>query len=228
MLSSLILKHHFNLQEHIKGIKLPQKVNWLLPYSSPESQRVMTLFYKKYYQDLFPRTPIFGINPGRHGGGLTGIPFTDPVKLKEICNIENSFLKKTELSAKFIYQVIDQWGDPERFYRQFYISSLCPLGFVKDGVNYNYYDDKALTRAVTPFIVQNIWDQIRICKSARTIAYCLGEGKNFTFFKELNHTHGFFEQVIPLPHPRWIMQYRSKSINLFLEMYLHRLAQSSM
>lgn len=227
-LSAAILHHHFNLQQHIKGIKLPQNVEWLFPYSDKEAQRVMEVFYNKFYHDRLPRSLIFGINPGRLGGGLTGIPFTDPVKLFEKCDIENAFIKKSELSAKFIYEVVDQWGGPGKFYQQFYISSLCPLGFIKNGINYNYYDDKALTRAVTPFIVQNIWDQIRICTSARNIAFCLGEGKNFTFFQALNDKHGFFERVIPLPHPRWIMQYRSKSIKHFLELYLERLGQSSM
>ncbi|KAK6020320.1 MATE domain protein [Ostertagia ostertagi] len=33
---------------------------------------------------------------------------------------------------------------------------MSPLGFVKDGVNMNYYDDKKLQDAVTPFIVENI------------------------------------------------------------------------
>jgi len=32
-------------------------------------------FYHKYYNDYNSRLLILGINPGRFGGGLTGIPF---------------------------------------------------------------------------------------------------------------------------------------------------------
>ncbi|MEP7322435.1 MAG: uracil-DNA glycosylase family protein [Saprospiraceae bacterium] len=223
LISDHILSYHFDLEQSISTIKLPKLVEWLLPYSGNETQRIMTLFYKKYYHDQSPRTLIFGINPGRLGGGLTGIPFTDPVKLIEECQIENSFPKKPELSAQFIYQVIHQWGGLDRFYSQFYISSLCPLGFIKEGVNYNYYDDKILTNSVTPFIVQNIIAQKKIGRSDSKVAYCLGEGKNFDFFNRLNAEHHFFDKIIPLPHPRWIMQYRRKSINQFLDLYIERL-----
>ncbi len=220
-----ILAYHFNLKS--PKVKLPRKIEWLLPYTMPETQRVMQLFYSKYYQDDQPRTLIFGINPGRLGGGLTGIPFTDPKILSETCHFENSFLKKSELSAQYIYKVIEAWGGLKSFYAQFYISSLCPLGFVKEGLNYNYYDDKVLSKVVSPFIIQNIMDQKKICHSDSKIAYCLGEGKNFDFFNRLNETHHFFNKIIPLPHPRWIMQYRRKTLQHFLEVYLERLAQSS-
>ena len=37
-----------------------------------------TAFYRKYYDDHRLRRIILGINPGRFGAGLTGIPFTNP------------------------------------------------------------------------------------------------------------------------------------------------------
>ena len=46
---------------------------------------------------------LLGINPGRFGGGVTGIPFTDPIRLQNVCGIENNFEKKQELSSVFIY-----------------------------------------------------------------------------------------------------------------------------
>ncbi|MFI5224347.1 MAG: DUF4918 domain-containing protein, partial [Nitrospirales bacterium] len=65
---------------------------------------------------------ILGINPGRLGAGLTGIPFTDPLKLQNICGIENTLPKKAELSADFIYTMISAFGGPEAFYKKFYFS----------------------------------------------------------------------------------------------------------
>ena len=45
----------------------------------------------------------------------------------------------------------------------------------------------------------------------RDVAFSLGKGTNYKFLKKLNEDHQFFDKVIPLPHPRWIMQYRRKS-----------------
>ena len=155
-----ILRHHFGLIDQTVGLKLPKGVEWLVPYSQMDTRRTMTAYYNKYYLDNQPRIMIFGINPGRFGAGLTGVPFTDPIKLEEECGIPNSFSKRQELSAQFIYKVIHGWGGVELFFKSFYISSLCPLGFVLHGVNYNYYDDKKLQQAVEPFILQNIRDQV--------------------------------------------------------------------
>lgn len=222
-IASRVLDYHFNLKKSIRGLKLPHRVEWLYPYSEKETRRVMTEFYTRYYPDTRPRTMIFGINPGRFGAGLTGVPFTDPVKMKEACGIDNSFNKKPELSAQFIYALITSLGGVEAFYGKFYITSLSPLGFVKDGINYNYYDDPALARAVRPFIVANIRDQIKIAGSGADKAFCLGEGKNFQYFLKLNEEYGFFGEIVPLPHPRWIMQYRRKSMDGYLELYRERL-----
>lgn len=219
-----VLDYHFNLNRSIQGLQLPKGVDWLFPYSEEETRRVMTEFYNRYYNDSQPRMMIFGINPGRFGAGLTGVPFTDPVKMKEVCRIENEFNKKPELSAQFIYAMIETLGGVGGFYRKFYITSLSPLGFVKDGINYNYYDDPTLARAVRPFIIRNIRDQIKIAGSDSDKAYCLGEGKNFQYFSKLNGEHHFFREIIPLPHPRWIMQYRRKSMEKYLDLYRERLS----
>lgn len=219
-----VLDYHFNLKKSIQGLQLPKGVDWLFPYSEKETRRVMTAFYNRYYHDIQPRKMIFGINPGRFGAGLTGVPFTDPVKMKEACGIDNAFDKKPELSAQFIYAMIATLGGPGEFYSTFYITSLSPLGFVRDGINYNYYDDPALARAVRPFITGNIRDQIKIAGSDADKAYCLGEGKNFQYFSKLNGEHHFFREIIPLPHPRWIMQYRRKSMERFLDLYKERLS----
>ncbi len=151
-LADKVLSYHFNLRS---SIDLPNGIQWLMPYDDEETKRCMTLFYNRFYRDENKRTFILGINPGRFGAGITGVPFTDPIRL-ETLGIDNSFQKRLELSSVFIYDMINEFGGPEEFYSKFYISSLSPLGFVKNGKNYNYYDDRVLAETVRPFIIKNI------------------------------------------------------------------------
>lgn len=201
---------HFYREGIPKKVKIPAAFSWIDPMDNEETIRCVKAFYTKYFDDHNSRTAIFGINPGRFGAGVTGIPFTDPKILAEKCGIENPFHKRFELSAIFIYEWIEAMGGISTFYKQFFISSLCPLGFLTKNINCNYYDDKKLQKAVTPFIIKSMWTQIELGLN-RSVAYCLGKGKNYAYFNTLNEKHQFFEKLIPLPHPRWIMQYRRKS-----------------
>ena len=204
---------------------LPAGVEVLFPFDNAETWAVMTAFFKKYFDDTQQRTLIFGINPGRFGAGITGTPFTDPKKLEEICGIPNNFKKRFELSADFVYEYIDGFGGPDHFYNYFYITSLCPLGFVKDGKNYNYYDAKPLEKAVEKHIIHNIKTHLDFgCNSK--VALCMGKGKNYKYFHQLNKKHGFFDEVIPLPHPRWVMQYRRKRMEEFRDLFVETLKSS--
>lgn len=211
--SDHILSFHRQLQP---DWKLPAGVELLYPFDNPGTWEVMESFFHKYFSDPHPRTLIFGINPGRFGAGVTGTPFTDPKILEEVCGIPNTFPKRAELSAIFVYEFINAYGGPEAFYKDFYITSLCPLGFVKDSKNYNYYDSKELTRAVEPHILHNIRFHLEIGCNPE-IAYSLGKGKNYAYFQKINKEHNLFKQVIPLPHPRWVMQYRLKRKEEFIE-----------
>lgn len=209
-----VLQYHFKLEP---SIALPEGIEWLLPYENEETRKCMASFYNKFYNDSNERTFILGINPGRFGAGVTGVPFTDPIRLDQL-GIKNDFPKKQELSSVFIYEMIDACGGSEQFYDQFYIASLSPLGLTKDGVNYNYYDDPKLAKLIEPFIIQNLETQIQFgCN--REVVYCLGQGKNFNYLQKLNDQHHWWRRVVPLPHPRWIMQYRLKTKKAFIEMY---------
>lgn len=215
-----ILNYHFSLHP---TVRLPAGVSWLMPYEDSETRRCMEAFYRKFYNDDLRRTFILGINPGRFGAGLTGIPFTDPIRLEHL-GIPNAFPKKPELSSVFIYEMIDACGGPDRFYRQFYITSLSPLGFLKDGINYNYYDDPELSKRVRPFIIQHIETQLSFGANQDKVC-CLGQGKNFEYLSRLNDEFKWWKRVVPLPHPRWVMQYRLKRKQEYVELYRKELME---
>ncbi len=100
----------FTQDLRIPEVALPSDFEWLFPYGQPETMRCLTTFYEKFYADERGRHFIFGINPGRFGAGLTGVPFTDPLRLETECGIENRFPKKPELSADFVWRFIRAFG----------------------------------------------------------------------------------------------------------------------
>jgi len=216
-----LLLRHFEALDALPLPALPDGVEWLNPLRTyPETRTVFEAFLEKFYADDAPRTLILGINPGRFGGGITNIAFTDPVLLEAVCHIPNSFEKRAELSAQFIYRVIEAFGGTQVFYDRFYINSICPLGFVKGGKNYNYYDEKPLQEAVLPLIKWHLEGLLRNCRADNTRCICLGEGKNFAFLQKLNEAEGYFKEVIPVSHPRFVMQYRRKLVDDYVEGYL--------
>ena len=211
-----IISFLFNLQ---LTLTLPEDIKVLNPFPDEETKSVVRKFYTRYYDDNGQRWMIIGINPGRFGGGITGIPFTDPVRLEKECKIENGWQKKQELSSVFIYDMIREYGGVEAFYKDFYISAVSPLGFTKDNKNLNYYDDKTLQENIKPFAVDCINKQLDFGIN-RNVAFCLGDGKNFRFLNALNNEYKFFQLLIPLSHPRFIMQYKLKTKANYLNLYL--------
>jgi len=202
--------------------KLPKGVEILYPYDNPVSFNLCEQFYHKYYDDNRERVLLLGINPGRFGSGTTGVSFTDPVKLEKYCGIQNDLPKKVELSADFIYAMITEFGGTEKFYSKYYISSVSPLGFVMNGKNINYYDIPKLEKAITPFIIESINKNIAIGMS-RERCYCIGGDKNLKSLSRLNDEHKWFKEIIPLPHPRFIMQYRRKKMKEYVEFWIDAL-----
>lgn len=206
-----------------KGLKprfaLPTGISIMNPYKDAEAWAAASEFYRKYYDDTRPRWWIFGINPGRHGAGVTGVPFTDPIRLAERCGIANEWKKQAELSSLYVYQMIDAYGGVAEFYGNYFITALSPLGYVRHGKNLNYYDDKELLRDCEPFMIKCIREQLRTMPTY-DVCYCWGEGDNFKYFSKLNAKHGFFKTIVPLPHPRFIMQYRRKRVGEYAELYV--------
>lgn len=209
-------------------ITLPEGIRVMNPFvENPHALEVSSAFYKKYYNDNNMRRLILGINPGRFGAGVTGIPFTDTKRLIEKCGLAISGISTHEPSSVFVYDIIDAYGGTETFYNDYYINSPSPLGFVKTNekgkeVNFNYYDSKDLQRIMTPLMVDFI--KQHIAKGIITdVAFCLGSGKNYTFLSKLNQKHRFFEHLIPLDHPRYVMQYRSKHKNDYIRAFVDAL-----
>ncbi|MEX1238558.1 MAG: uracil-DNA glycosylase family protein [Cyclobacteriaceae bacterium] len=216
--SEKVLKFYSEL--HI-GYALPEGVEVMNPYRDSACFEVCKKFYNKFYNDDRWRFLILGINPGRFGAGRTGIPFTDPVKLETLFGIENAFLKKPELSADFIHRMIDAFGGHEKFFSKFLINSVSPLGLMKDGKNLNYYDTPALKKSLEPFIKKSI-ETILSFGIHQGIVFCLGEGANYKYLLTLNGREKWFKEIIPLAHPRFIMQYKRKKMQHYIDDYLQK------
>ena len=214
-----ILKFLFNLQ---LPFKLPNEVEVLDAHKRDDVRQACTSFYEKYYADNNKRYLLIGINPGRFGGGVTGIPFTDPIRLEKVCGIKNDFIKKQELSSVFMYEMIEAFGGVKKFYSQFYFSAVSPLGFVKHGKNLNYYDDKNLLEIIEPFVVDCMNRQIAFGLKM-DVCFCIGEGENLKYLKKLNSTYKWFDKIEPLSHPRFIMQYRTKRKEEYIQQYIKSL-----
>jgi len=214
----------FNSTLEFNG-SLPMGIRVMNPFrENDQILPVSSAFYKKFYHDNESRHLILGINPGRFGAGVTGIPFTDTKRLIDPCGIPYMGRGTHEPSSVFVYEVIEAYGGVWKFYNDFYINSVFPLGFTIDGgngkqKNYNYYDSKELTAAIYDFSVENIRKQIGL--GIKTdICYCFGTGKNEQFLQSINKKFGFFQEIIALEHPRFIMQYKSKSKQEYIDKYI--------
>ena len=210
--------------------RLPEGIRIMNPFRDNDSiLPVSSAVYRKYYSDQLPRHLILGINPGRFGAGVTGIPFTDPKRLIEKCGLAYQGELKHEPSSVFVYEMIDAFGGAVAFYEKFYINSVCPLGFTVTGrngkeVNCNYYDfllpgHTAASSPVYDFIVDNIRAQIAMGVET-DVCYCFGNGKNEKFLRKLNEENHFFGKIIALEHPRFVMQYKAMSKQFYIDKYL--------
>jgi hypothetical protein len=216
----------FNRELDFKG-QLPKGIRIMNPFrENPEILNINRLFYERFYNDHQPRRIILGINPGRLGGGTTGIAFTDTKRLSDICGINIPSVQTHEPSSVFIYEMMEQYGGVEIFYRNYFINSICPLGFVKKSskgnwVNYNYYDDEKLFRAVRSFMIDSLKEQINFGIDTGT-CFALGK-KNAQYISQINDEENFFDRIIALDHPRYIVQYRSKMKASYITYYLNKL-----
>ncbi|NMM49995.1 uracil-DNA glycosylase family protein [Marinigracilibium pacificum] len=219
MLSRDLFVYHSQLQENFPAENIPAHIKVLYPYESQQTLENIKLFFEKYYKDERNRTIILGINPGRFGAGVTGIPFTDPVFMDSILGISNNYNKKHELSSQFIYKMIDAYGGPELYYNDVIVSAVSPLGFEQDGKNLNYYDDKGLKNKIYDYAVYQLRKLINIVGPQKQII-SLGGGKNQDYLEKLNEKEKLVDKIVALPHPRYIMQYKRKSLEDHIDNYV--------
>lgn len=202
---------------------LPDDFEVLNPYlDNPETMQVMQKFYHKYYNDFRKRKFIVGINPSRHGAGVTGVPFTDTKRLENVCGIKMESAHTHEVSSVFMYDMIADYGGADLFYKDIYINSPFPLAIVrktKNGwLNANYYDDKELFLDVKDFMIESLKKHISLHLDPSEV-FVLGK-KNAEFISKLNKEAQLFDTMTVLEHPRYIQQYKSKEKQLYIDKYI--------
>ncbi len=50
--------------------------------------------------------------------------------------------------------------------------------------------------------------------------FCFGTGKNEKYLRRLNDEHRFFKNLVVLEHPRFIMQYKMRSKQFYIDKYV--------
>ena len=194
---------------------LPEGFAVLNPYlDNPETLEVMTAFYNKFY---------IGINPSRHGAGVTGVPFTDTKHLENDCGIPMISARTHEVSSVFVYDMITQYGGVEAFYKDYYINSPFPLAIVRKNaqgnwLNANYYDDPELFAMTRAYMIETLKKHIALGLNTNEV-YILGK-KNATFLEKLNKEASLFKKMVVLEHPRYIEQYKSKEKQLYIDKFI--------
>lgn len=216
----------------LDGISLPKGVRVLDPIRGDhgvEVDRIVREFHHKYFNDDRSRKLMLGINPGRLGAGSTGLCFTDTKRCESDLGIPVNGFRTHEPSSDFFYRMVRAMGGADVFYHDVYVQAICPLGFTKPGpngspVNLNYYDDRGLQRAITPFVVTWLGKLIRTGMRS-DVVFCIGTGKNLAYLETLNAEHRLFQRIVPLEHPRYIMQYKARSMDAYVRKYVEALSE---
>ncbi len=220
----------FNKQLNYSG-NLPNNFQVLNPYlSNPETLLVMQQFYEKFYNDTNKRKFIIGINPSRHGAGVTGVPFTDTKRLESVCGIKMQSAHTHEISSVYMYDMIEEFGRITEFYNQFYINSPFPLAIIKKNkdnnwVNANYYDDLELFKMVKDFMIESLKKHIALGLYTDEV-FVLGK-KNATFIEKLNNEAKLFDKITVLEHPTYIQQHKTKDKQLYVDKYILALTSNN-
>ena len=212
------------------NIELPEGFNLINPFNGVNTKQINEItkkFYNIYYNDNNSRRLIIGSSPARNGTALTGIPYEDSMHLQKITGIYIDKFHVNKSSSNFLYDVIEKYGGSKKFYSKFYMNFVCPLGIVRNNskgkeVNCNYYENKKVQEQLYSFIIDSLNKQIELGLDT-SVVYCIGSGGNYKFLTELNNKYHLFETIIPLEHPRFIMQYNSKYKDDYIKKYLDAL-----
>ena len=215
--------------EVLKGFNLINAFNGV---NRDTIKRVLHKFYTKYYNDTDKRFMILGSSPARRGTALTGVPFEDVNHLQKDTGISIDAFGANKRSSSFLYEVMEEYGGRQNFYKQFYMSFVCPLGIENinlkgNWVNCNYYENAALKKCLYPFIVDSLRRQIDF-NIDTTVCFCIGSGENFKFLTNINDEYHFFDTIVPLEHPRFITQYNADRKEEFMQKYVNIFRQYDM
>ena len=129
-----LAKHLINFYAFIQhySFELPSDIKSIQPYKGEVFENIRS-FFTTYYSDTKPRSLILGINPGRKGAGVTGLPFTDSKRLQGLLNHKVSNQKQSyEPSSEFFYKAISQYGGPKKFYTDFICSFPLKCSLIED------------------------------------------------------------------------------------------------
>ena len=124
-----------------------------------------------------------------------------------------------------MFEVMEAYGGVEAFTKEFFFTTVMPLGLLKNGKNYNYYDDKETLESLEPFITETLLKQMSF-PQAKPRIICIGQGKNLKYLQAFNKKHNCFESIDVVPHPRWVMQYRRKQMQKYIDVYLDALKKA--
>ena len=217
------------LHQRLASVKmtLPGSYQLVNPYSGEQKHavdQITAAFYHKYFNDNHKRRLILGSSPARKGTAITGVPFEDAAELQAETGIAVAKFQIKPSSTNFLYGVMQQYGGKRKFYSDFYMSFACPLGLSKisakgNVINSNYYETNVIKDRLMPFIVASLQEQIKLGVDT-SVCYCIGSGENFKVLTSINQTYHFFGSIVPLEHPRYVMQYHFKDRARYIQKYV--------
>lgn len=196
-------------------------------FDGPHGKQVLdsaSVFYKKYYDDGRPRRLALGSSPARRGSAITGVPFVGARELERACERKYDGYATNKGAQDFLDEIVLRYGGPRHYYADLLMAFVCPLGIsgvTPRGrvVNANYYDSGALLEILRPFVVSSPRQQVDLGIDTST-CYCIGSGENFRFLSSLNEHEGLFDMIVPLEHPRFVVQYNPARRDEFVEKYV--------
>ena len=222
----------FQFDQELGNIKfnLPEPYKIINPYSGRNKKQVLPMiqiFYHKYFNDTSKRCLILGSSPARRGSAITGVPFEDASNLLKETGISIANFHVNNAASNFLNEVIDKYGGRAKFYHNFYLNFVCPVGICKTNskgnqVNCNYYENKQVEEMLTPLIISALKTQISFGIDT-SVCYCIGSGQNYQELSKINKKWGFFQKIVPLEHPRFITQYHPEDEKKYLHKYLNAL-----
>ena len=211
-------------------INLPAGFRLVNPYGDDQSdtiKRVTSSFYQNYYNDTNVRRIILGSSPARRGTAVTGVPFEDASHLYHATGVHIEGVHVNRASSNFLYDVMNEYGGCTKFYSDFYMNFVCPLGIVRQNakgneVNCNYYENKGVLSALYGFIIDALQLQAGF-NIDTSVCICIGSGENYRCLSKINESLHLFGKILPLEHPRYIMQYNSIHSDVYMKKYMSAL-----